>query len=404
MSILTILALGCCLGAITVQANDVRARSRQGKPGQWVERGMTEEYFTGLNQSPQAVQVTTVTVTDQGDDDDVIITINGVDVTINTGTGLALAAIGAALAEAINAEPLVRGQVRATFDTATLTLTGLTPGLAFTVSIASDPDSVLSSVTTTTAAGSAAVIPFGRCVIRTGTNTGESEPLVALAASALLTAQVITTPIAFVDAAVITIRVYEIRGAEKILLAEVSEASATSQDVTVDALVALLNAALPAASVLAAADNASATAIVYTAEVAGLEFDVETFAGHEGATLPAVSKAYTTGPSASTSIHRALAGISLYSHVDPAPVGSDVGEYAGNAGVLVASKGKVWVESDEAVSAGGTCYIELGVTADNGQLFAADSATRLALARDRVRWERDGVATADSIAAVRIAL
>src|SRR5688572_3692025 len=111
MGVIGILASLLLMGTISQKATDVRNRMRQGKPGAWAERSSTDEYFTGLNQNPQAKQVTTVTLTDQGDDDDVVITINGIDVTYNTGTGKSLATIGAEFAAAINAEPLVRGQV-----------------------------------------------------------------------------------------------------------------------------------------------------------------------------------------------------------------------------------------------------------------------------------------------------
>ena len=382
---------------------DVRARLHQGIPGDWVYADPDRRWSSGINSSPQAVQVTTVTVTDQGDDDDVIITINGIDVSINTGTGGTAATIGADLAEAINAEPLVRGQVRASFDTATLTLTGLTAGLEFTVSIASDPDSVLSSVTTTTAADTADAIPFGRVVVSQGSNTSESEKLVALADTTKFTAQVQTLSIAYVDTAVINISVWEIRGSERIRLAEVSEASAASQDATIDALVVLLNAALPAASVLAAANDASATAIVFTAEIPGLEFEVTWLAGHEGASLPAITIANTTGPSRSTSLHRAFAGISLYSPADECgTVGGETGQYAGNAGVKFGQRGCLWITNAETPAEADTVYVELAAGSTAGRLYAASSATRVALSKAVAVWERDGLVTADSLAAVRL--
>lgn len=399
IGLLTILALGTMLGAITQTAGDVRSRSRQGKPGQWVERGGTEEYFTGLNQNPQAVQVSTVVLTDPGDSIDVTITINGIAVTVNTGTGLAAAAIGALLAAAINANPLVRANVLASFATVTLTLTGLTPGATFTV--ASTTGASLAAPTLVTTAASAAVIPFGRALISQGFQTGEGERLVALAASSLLTAQVITASVTFVTGSVITATVYEIRGAERVQIGSVSETSATSVAVTSAALLASLNTVLPANTVNV---TGGVTNLVFTAEILGFEFDVELSADDTGASVPVWTKALTTGPSASTSIHRALCGVSLYSHIDPAPSGSTLGEYGANAGVLVANKGKLWIESDETISPSDTVFIELGVAADNGQFFGASSATRIALARDRVRFERDGVTTADSIAAVRLAL
>jgi hypothetical protein len=401
---LALAALGFMLGSISQGFGDVRSRARQGVVGDWVYSDPTRRSGFGLNQSGQAAQVTTVTLTDQGDDDDVIITINGIDVSINSGTGQTLAQVGADLAEAINAEPLVRGQVSASFVTATLTLTGLTPGLAFTVSIASDPDSWLSSVTTTTSAAEADAVPFGRVVINDGVNSGETERLVALADTGEFTAQVITaTPSGYVADAEIRVAVYEVRGSERILLADVSETSATDLDTTLDAIVVSLNAQLPANSVLAASTPATATALTFTAEIAGLEIDIDVGADDDGASVPTWAVAYTTGPSVATSLHRAFEGVSLYSASDEAAaVEGEEGEYAANAGVHYAKRGVVWVESDETVTAGGTVYVELTAGATAGRLYAAASSTRVALSKAVARWERDGLTATDSLAAVRL--
>ncbi len=386
-------------------STDVRDRTRQGIVGGWCYHGVGDEWFTGWNSTPQAVKIVTVTVTDQGDDDDVIITVNGKDVTYNTGTGKSLATIGAELAAAINAEPLAGAVAVASFDTATLTLTGRYPGLDWSVSIASDPDSVLSAVTTTQSAAEAEAVPFGRAVIYTGRNTGESEMLVGLAKSSLFTAQVQTLSIAYISGAKITVSVYEVRGGQRIHLRSVTETSASSQDATIDALIANLNAELPANTVNVTADNASATAAIFTAEIPGFEFDVEYSIGDEGASIPAVTKSLTTGPNRSTSIHRALVGISCQSPMDPSPtIGGTEGSYAGNAGVIIANKGWLWVESAQAPVFGDDIYVELGVSADNGQLFTTSSATRVALSRSALKWEMDGVTSADGIAAVRISV
>lgn len=385
--------------------NDTRARARMGLVGDWCMLSHLNRAGFGINQDPQAAQVSTVTVADQGDGVTIVLTINSVDVTISTGTGLALAAIGALLAAAVNAEPLVRGQVAATFDTATLTLTGLTPGEAFTVSIASDPSSSLSAVTEVTAADDANAIPFGRAIVSQGFRSTEGERLVALADVSQFVPQVVTASIAYVASAVIRVKVMEVRGDERILLAEVSEASATDRDATIDALVALLNTALPATSVLVAADNATGTALVFTAEKDGLEFAVEVFAGHEGASLPAVTITETTGPSVATSLNRAFCGVSIYSTDDAAPtVGATAAEYAANAGVRYAQSGPVWVSNAEAVTEGGVVYVELAAGASAGKLYAATGSTRVALSRQLARWDRAGLVAADSLAAVRLAL
>lgn len=391
---------------VSQRAVDTRSRSREGRVGGAYRISPTDEIRTGLNQNPQAVQIVTVTVTDQGDDDDVIITIEGVDVEYNTGTGKSLATFGAELADAINANATAYGVCSASFDTATLTLTGHWPGRTFTVSIANDPDSVLSAVTTTQSAAEAEAVPFGRCVITQDFDTTEDCELVALSKSSLLTAQVITVAFgAFVSGQVNHLAVYEVRGGERQQIAAVSEAAATDRDTTIDALVALLTTALSGTKVSVAADNATATAIVFAATVAGYEFDVDVLAGHEGATLQSLTRTYTTGPDERTSIHKALRGVSIHSDADPSPtIGSGDGEYAGNAGVAYCKKGERWVESAQTISSDAPCFVELGVTADNGQLFTTTSATRVQLEHKAIHFIRDGRVAGDSLAAVRINL
>lgn len=357
----------------------------------------------GINKSPQAAQVTTVTVADPGDSVDISLTIGpvgatGTTVTYNTGTGLALAAIGAGLAAAINAEALVRGLVTATFDTATLTLTGNTPGYAFTVT---ESDAALSAVTTTTSAADAAVIEFGRAVIRTGM-TG-TDVLLAKAASSLFTAQVITiTPSAYVAGAVLTLQVWEIRNhGERILIGAVSETEATNLATSLTALAAGINAALPANSVDAAA---TATTIVLTAEVAGLEFEADLYAGDEGASTPTVAKAYTTGPSEATSFHRAWLGVAERDQGSGAiTIAGAEQQYAGNSCVDYVRRGVIAVESSESITSGSDVFVELGVTADNGKFFATDSATRIPVSRQRASWYLDANSGTGSLAALRLA-
>lgn len=395
-----VLMLALMVGGVGQTWDNTRSRARQGVVGDWVYNDPTRRWGSGLNSSPQAAQVTTVTMTDQGDDDDVIITINGVNVSYATGTGKSLATMGAEFAAAINAEPLVRGQVRATFDTATLTLTGLTPGLVFTVSIASDPDSVLSAVTAVTAADTADPVHFGRAVIRTGTNTSESETLVAEPYAALFTAQVITVTPTYVSTAVIEASVYEIRDGERIFVKAAIFASATDLATTTAGIRAALNTALPANTLLV---TDSATTVIFTAEVPGTEWDVEFHHQSTGASSPTFATAYTTGPSDATSIHRAWRGIALYSPADEAAtVAGDEGQYAANAGVKYASRGVVWVTSAQTPGVDDTVYVETVAGATQGRFYTDSSATRIAMGRRKVRWERDGLVSGDSLAAIRL--
>lgn len=396
------LALGLLTGAIAQGYGDARSRARQGIVGDWVYSDPNRRSASGINAHPQAAQVTTVTVTDQGDNDDVTITIDSIDVTINTGTGLDAAGIGALLAAAINAEGLIRSHVIATFDTLTLTLTGTTPGLAFDVSIANDASTVLSAVTAVTAADEADPVPFGRAVVHQGFSSGESERLVATPYAALFTAQVIHVTPTFVDTAEFTISLYEIRGSERVFVASATSTSATSVAVVVDNMVTAVNAAMPANTVVA---TDGTTHLVLTAEVPGTEWDVVVHATKMGATAPTAAVTYPTGPDETTSLWRAWQGISLYSPRAEAPTlagTASTGQYAANEGVHYATRGVVWVESAESPGPGDTVYVETAAGASQGRLYAASSATRVALPKGIARWERAGTVAADGIAAIRL--
>lgn len=371
--------------------------------GGLVERSSNDELRSAINADPQQVQITTVTVTDQGDNDDVILTINDIDVEINTGTGGDAASIGADLAEAVNAEPLVRGQVSASFDTTTLTLTGLWPGQSFSVSIASDPGSVLSSVTTTQAVDAADPIPFGRGVVRTG--YAGTDELVGLARTAKFTPQVKTITVAYIASAVLLGEVFLVRGEERVRIGKAQVTSASNADTTIDALVAALNSDLPANTVAVTADAASATALVFTAEIAGLEFDAQVTDLGGGASSPAITPADTTGPSPATSIHRALRGVTVRDQASPAAtLGGNECQYAANSVLGYCRKGVVAVESSQTVAPGDPVYIELGVTADNGKFFNSSGSSRVQLARQAAVWELDANAATGDLAALRLNL
>lgn len=372
---------------------DVRARARQGQIGDWAKVSHLNTFLTGINQAPQSKQVTTTTVTDPGDDTDITITLNGVDVTFNTGTGLDADGIGAGLAAAINAEPLVRASVIATFDTASdvLTLTGKLPGDTFTVAEASGALSTPS----TSAAATAEDIPFGRAILFTGTSPGEVEDLVALAKAPRLAAQVLTATVVTGDATTRSARVYEVRGPERILLAEAAFTGNATQATEATNIANALNAALAANTVVVTTSTAD---VILTAEVAGLEFELEI----EG-TAGNITQANTTGPSEATSLHRALAGISLFSPNDEAAaIGGAEGRYAANRGVRYGVRGEIWVSNSQSPSQSDTVYVELADGADSGKLFNTDSSTRLALARSVAQWRRTARTATDNLVVVHI--
>lgn len=366
------------------QAEDVLGRAIEGQPGMPgdVGRVYTDD---GLNASPQAKQVTVVTITGATNDKTYTIVVNGVSISYTADGTATVTEIAAGLKDAIDGEVLVRGQVVPSSALGVLTLTGIVEGLAFTVT---EADAEI-TVATTTSAADAADIPFGRGLINTGFNTGEAEKLVALPSTALFSAQVATLAISYILNAKITVAVYERRGAERVLLASVTETSATDQDTTIDTLVASLEAALPANTVSAAADTDPATAIVFTAEIPGFEFEIEFSRGDEGASIPAMSLTATTGPSRSTSLHRAFAGVSKYSTSDEAAtIGGTEGVYEGASGVIWMTFGAIWVYSEDAPVESDSVYLELAAGATAGRFYNAASATRVALERRVARWLR----------------
>lgn len=383
--------------SIFAMAMGVRSTQYQGGVGDWAAHSDHDRWATGLNQSPQAKQVTTTTVSDPGDGNNITITINGFDVTVSA-TGLDASGCAAALAAAINADARVRANVIASSNGTTLALTGLTPGLAFTVT---ESDASLTTPSTTTSAASAEAVPVGRALISQGVNPGRAEQLVALAKSSLLTPQVHTFTTTFVSGAVIRAWVWRIVGNERQLINTAFFASATDLATTLAGLVSALETAMPANTVSFAV-NGGSTAIVATAEVPGLEFKVELEHVSGGASAPAFSYTDTTGPNRATSINRALAGISLRPQDEELPAGATEPVWPGNRGLRMAKGGQLFVESAEAITDGAPVYVELGVAADNGKLFTSGSATRLQLARELVAWVRDGNVAADNLAVVRL--
>lgn len=381
---------------------DVRSRLRQGIVGAWALLSHLNRYDSGLNSDPQGVAVKTLTVDTATNDHEYLVTVQGQVISYTADGATSKTEVRDGLTAAINANAIARGSVVADADTAdVVTLTGLYPGADFSVV---DVDALL-TLATDTAAATADPIPFGRAVISDGLVSNESTRLVKIAKSTSFTAQVQTVEVAYIASAVINVRVYEVRGDDRVLLAEAEHASATDQDTTLDTLIADLNARLPANTVLVAADDDPATALVFTAEIAGLEFVSEVNDIGGGATAAAITSTNTTGPSPSTSLHRALKGISMYSHDPAATIGGSEGEYAANAGVRYAETGPLWVDDPGSVVAGTTVYIELdGSGTEAGRPYNTSSSTRVALSRQVARWERPGHTAADGLAVLRLDL
>jgi hypothetical protein len=377
--------------SIFLTAAEVTGREPQGAVGDWAAHGDFNRWMTGWNAYPQAKQVTTVTVTDQGDGDDVILTIDGVDIEFATGTGLDLAAIGAGIVAAINNEPVVRSKVVPSFSGSTLTLTGVWPGESFTVSIASDPDSVLSAVTAVVAPDEADPIPVGRALVSQGFPDGEPEERVALPVAALFDAQVITATVVNGVATARNVRVWM----DGVLVVDTVYTGNATEATEAAAIATAVNAAAPANTVLA--DDTGAD-VAFTAEVPGTELTVAI----EQATAGDITFAETTGPSVGTSLVRAFRGIALRPQDEDEVDANDDPVWAANAGVRIAQYGDVFVESSQTPATGGTVYVETASGANTGKLYTTSSATRVALPRSLAQWVRDGRSDSPTLAVVRL--
>jgi hypothetical protein len=165
-------------------------------------------------------------------------------------------------------------------------------------------------------------------------------------------------------------------------------------------MVTAVNAVAPANTIVA---TDGTTHLILTAEVPGTEWDVVVHATTMGATAPTAAVTYPTGPSPSTSLGRALAGVSQRPlDEEVTTIGGTEPAWPGNAGVRFWTEASVWVESAETPTAGATAYVELAAGASAGKFYAAASATRVALARSAARWERDGNVAADNLAVLRL--
>jgi hypothetical protein len=377
-----------------------RLRSPVGLPGDWAAHSDHDKWVTLWNQAPMAKKIVTTTITDPGDNIAMTLTVEGYAVTVNTGVGLDATGIAAAIALAINLDPRIRGNVAASSAAAVLTLTSVNEGYDFSIA---EADANLSTPVVVQAAATAAAVPCGRCMISQGRLPNWPERLGALAASTLLVAQVLTITVGYQASEVLVANVYEVRGAERELIASARVVSATSQDATLDALATALTTELTGLPVTVASAPASATGLVFTSSLPGYEFDVDIVPSGGAATRPTVAKVNTTGPNAQTSIHRALAGVSQRPQDEMATsVGALDVEWPANRGVRASIVGEVFVENAEAVTEGAPCFIELGVPADNGQLFLVKTATRVQLARNMIVWQRRGYPSGDNVAAVRL--
>lgn len=378
---------------ISQRVSGVRSRLPQSSVGRRATTSYLDLVLTCVNRDPQAKQVDTVTVSTYTTGDTYTLTINGMDVShVATVADADTTGLAASIAEAINADPSVRGQVAATSAGAVITLTGTYPGIAFTVTEAS---AKIATPVSVTAAAEADAIAFGRLVVGTEDYADQGVPYCKLAAAAKMVAQVDSYVLVY-DAAVDTIVEIEIDGEHY----RTSHVMATDIDTSGAAIAAAVNAIMPANTVLATY-TAGTDTLTLTSEVAGKPFVSSVMFG-AGRDTGVATKTSTAG--IDTDLNKAALGVSVAAYDEEVTtVGGTAISYPGNAGLRVLKRGTIWVENSQGVSLGDPVYVELGVTADNGKFFNTGSATRVRL--EKARWERASrTGSGDAIAVMRIDL
>lgn len=360
------------------RAEDIRTRRPQAKIGQLVNALLLANIATLINSDPQAVQVSQVRVDTAANDTAYTFEINGVTVSITSDASATKDEIADALADAVNADPAIRGQVSAASDgVEDVTLTGLYPGETFTLE---DSDANLTSSTLTSAA-EAASIGFGLAVLHAGFQSGEANPLGKLAKATAFSYQVETLTVDYAanEKYFVSIKMDGDDHSYSVIV------DADTDDATTSAAIFnAINAMMPANTV--AATNPSATSVVLTGEVKGKGFVVSL--GLDSGTTARLAIAHTVARSPSTSLDLAFAGVSVYTYDEEvtAVEGTTV-VYPANAGVKVLQKDAIWVECSESPSFGDAVYVELDAGSANvGKFFATSSATRVKLSR--ATWQR----------------
>lgn len=388
------------------RASDTREFMPQGFIGEFV-RSHDFRSITGINQSPQAAQVTTIAVPASPDSAELYtVTVGGIAAEYTSDASATQAELGAGMEAAFNATPGARSKATASYAGGVLTLTGTWPGVTFTVAVdGGSGGGVLGAPSTTTAADSADPIGFGLVVASDGSVTNEGVPKVFVPTTASFTAQVISFTFAGAASGYYSGSV-RINGKSCPWGGVVWD---TDLDTTCAAIAAAINAAVdiagPAGQTVIAASVGSAGGIVtLTVEVEGAEFDADAYA--VGATAAEATKAYTTGPSTSTSLKRAMQGISVRRlDVENQTTGGDDPAYAANAGVEIATRGSGIVERDttETWARGNEVYVSLA-SATKGRLYNAAGTDRVWLGRSRdiviERGERS--TTSDGIGHIRL--
>lgn len=357
--------------------------------------------ITGINQDPQAKDIWTISVPASPDDSvTYTVSIDGIECDYAADSSSTQDEVGNGLVAAINAKAGARAKCVASYTGGVITLTGVWPGVAFVPTVnASETTQDLGTPSNTTVAASADAISFGRVVCSNNYVTDEGNPKVYVPTTSKFSAQVVSFTFAgntagyYHGSVMVNGKVYQWGGV----------VWTSDLDTTCTAIAAAINAVLPTETVIAASVGSGGGVVTLTAEVEGAEFDADAHAqGHADAEA---TKAYTTGPSISTSVRRAFKGISVRRlDVENQTVGGDDPAYGANDVVEVATRGLGIVQRDtsETWVMGDELYVSLA-SATKGRLYDTASTDRVWLPPSILKVERsESSTTTDGVGVVAL--
>jgi hypothetical protein len=337
---------------------------------------MFNDKLSFTNDDPRAVQVDTVTIDTATDTEVYSVVINGIDIPFTAASAVA-ADIATGLAAAVNASGLVNGTVVATTSTADLILTAQIGGVGFTTEEGSNAAKM--SLVNTTANATAAAVEFGRAVVSDGLSSG-SNKLAKLASSANMTAQVQSLALTYdatVDA-LVGVTVYDpATGLTQTY--NVEHTMATDADTSVIALAGLLNAVLPANTVVVG--HTVADTLDFTAEIAGVSFELSYGFGTGADTGAWAHTMDTLG----SDINRDIVGVTLRDLTEMTSlVDGESANYPGGSAMGAMRNGRMFVEVEsDLTNLSNGVFVRLSASGSLDKLggFAPAAGTGL------VKWE-----------------
>jgi len=268
--------------------------------------------------------------------------------------------IATAIADATNAKVGVSNLVFASSSTATVTFTGRQKGASATF-VVSESDSKLGTPSNTTTAGDATAIPFGTMVERSSATKAVGTAAIGSAIGSGTYTQQVSTITA--EGGDITLAAGDVlyatitgdldgTGVKSYSARTVFRSNAAT---TLTAFVAALNGVLPANSVIAAVDSDD---ITFTAEVAGLAFDVSASYDDAGGTPGSFTVAATTANAIPLG-----GGVALKSHTIEQDDNGD-SEYGMGDTFSGLTEGKCYVllDSGITVAEGDACFVRVTAT------------------------------------------